>query len=109
MLKNIIHIILGIIATATALGVVLHDTQLDKAMTMAIALPISTIGYVGADAALKASDGHVHVERVSLAKMSGLRSAHPCINPRDNTLHMKKQSKIAFLGPDTASTLWPSV
>ena len=109
MLKNIINIILGSIALATAASVLLHDTQLDRALTVAIALPVATIGYAGADAAIKSDASHIHVERVSLAKISGLRTALPCLNPRENTVHAKKQGKVAFLGPDSAESLWPSI
>ena len=108
MLKTTINTIIGILALATSVSVLLHDTQLDKALTMAIALPISTIGYAAADTALKASDGHIHVERVSLGKSSGLRTSLPCSNPRDNVLYVKK-NKAVYLGPDTSSTIWPSV
>ena len=109
MLKNTINIIFGSVALATAFSVLLHDTQLDRAVSVAIALPIATLGYAASDATLKATDGHIHVERVSLARISGLRTALPCLNPRENTFHAKKQQGVAFLGPDSAETLWPSV
>lgn len=109
MLKTIINTILSSLALATAFGVILHDTQLDRATAVAIAVPVAALGYAAADASIKAGDAHVHVERVSLAKISGLRTTLPRLNPREDDRHARKQNKIAFLGAGSAETVWPSI
>jgi hypothetical protein len=58
---------------------------------------------------MKSSDAHVHVERVSLDKVSGLRSTLPRLNPKDDDRHEFKQRKVAFLGAGSAETIWPSI
>jgi hypothetical protein len=109
MQKNILQLILGFIAFATAFGVVLHDTQLDKATTVAIAMPAIAMGYAAADVAIKSSDAHIHVERVSLSRYVNLRSSLPRLNPKDDERFVHKEQKVAFIGPSSSNSLWPSI
>lgn len=109
MLQNTIKIIISSLAIIAGFGVVIHDTQLDKATIAAFALPITVVGYAAADAAIKSGDAHIHVERTSLARVNGLRTTLPCLNPRDDGRHTDKQRKVAFHGADAAESLWPSI
>lgn len=69
----------------TATGVLLHDTRVDKATSVAVALPVAAMG---AEAGAKLihsnpNDFHTHVERTSVAHaVSILHSAAPGIAPR---------------------------
>ena len=112
-MQNTINFALGTIAFTAAFSVLLHDTQIDRAATAAISAPVAALGYAAADIkskmGIKAGEAHVHVERVSLSKISGLRSTLPRIDPRDGDRNTKKQNKVAFLGSNSAETIWPSV
>lgn len=111
-MQNTINIALASIAFTAAFSVLLHDTQVDRAAAAALAAPVAALGYAAADMtakSVKSSDPHVHVERVSLAKISGLRSTLPRVDPRDDDRHTKKHNKIALLGSNSAETIWPSV
>lgn len=109
MLENTFKIIISSLAVIAGFGVIIHDTQVDKATIAALALPITVVSYAAADASIKSGDAHVHVERVSLAKVNGLRATLPCLNPRDDGRHTDKQRKVAFHGTDTVASLWPSI
>jgi hypothetical protein len=66
---------------ATAFGVLMHDTQVDRAAQLAIIAPSSFSDFAVADASSKATE-HVHVERVSVLNAS--RSSNPNNQPRDD-------------------------
>ena len=71
---------------ATSFGVLIHDTKLDQATSVALTLPIALVGYeLGAQVAKLGSEGHTHVERVSLANAARyLHAGTPRIQPRDD-------------------------
>ena len=93
---------------ATTAGVVMHDTQLDRATTVALALPAAAaITYAGVDNAIKSGDAHVHVERAEAPKQN-IRAATPRLQPRDDDRRYLLNKKVYFGGADT-SGLWPSV
>lgn len=71
---------------ATTFGVLIHDTKLDQATSVALTLPIALVGYeMGAQIAKLGSEGHTHVERVSLANaVRDLHAGTPRIQPRDD-------------------------
>ena len=81
---------------ATTLGVVMHDTQVDKATTVAVTNPAQFANYVSADAASKSND-HVHVERVSMNYNANAVNPDkvPKIQPRNDHIQyvqVKKRS-----------------
>ena len=83
-------------------GVLMHDTQLDKATTVAVALPAVLASYGVADFAAKSSD-HTHVHRVSIG------SQQPRIQPRngdDKKYMTQKRMSANLLGSEYS---WPSV
>lgn len=93
---------------ATTTGVLVHDTQLDRAAMFALATPIAIIGYAGIDNAIKNGDSHTHVERVSAPKhIAAFRTNLPRLQPRDDDRRYLQNKKIYFGGADSTG-LWPS-
>lgn len=92
-----------IIALATGFGVLIHDTQIDKATATAIAVPAVLATYGAADIALKLSDPHTHAERVSVA------ASNPRVQPRSGD--DKKYISLKKFGANSLSGdySWPSV
>jgi hypothetical protein len=98
---------LPLIFTLTAtFGVVVHDTQLDRA-ALALAVPVSFATYAAVDT-LKSGDSHIHVERIHGPNtLATLRSTVPRTQPRDDD-RWYNQKKLYF-GTGGASYLWPSI
>lgn len=96
-----------IFTIATTFGVLIHDTQIDRASTLALSVPAALVGYAAADAASKSGD-HVHVERASVGhRLGALRSSMPRVQPRDDDRRYIQTKKLYFGTGDTIS-LWPS-
>jgi len=93
---------------ATAFGVLIHDTQIDKATTIALAAPIALASFAIADLSSKSND-HVHVEKASaMNHLSALRGSIPKTPPRDDDRRYIQAKRIIFGGGGDTS-LWPSV
>lgn len=93
-----------IFTLTTAFGVLVHDTQIDKAATYAIALPAAFVSFAAIDTISKSSE-HVHVERVSApSNFAGV----PRIQPRDDERRYFSARKDFSTGGDNGY-LWPSV
>jgi hypothetical protein len=108
MLRTIFNPLLIGLTLFTTVGVLVHDTQLDRATTVAVALPAAVAGFA-LDTVLKSGDAHTHVERVSAPKQfSLLRATLPRVQPRDNDRVYIQHKKAYFAGGETTS-LWPSV
>lgn len=109
MLNTIINPFIMLFALFTTTGVLVHDTQIDRAAMFAITVPAAIIGYAGLDTAIKSGDAHTHVERVSGPKhLNTLRATLPRIQPRDDDRRYLQNKKIYFGGADGTS-IWPSV
>jgi hypothetical protein len=94
---------------ATTFGVLVHDTKIDHATNVAIAMPSAMITYVAVDSLMKSSDSHIHVERVAGPKqLATLRATVPRVQPRDDDRRYVQTKKIFFGGSD-ATSLWPSI
>jgi hypothetical protein len=108
MLQTVINPLLISFTLFTTFGVLVHDTQVDRAATLALAIPAATIvSYAAVDTASKSGDSHVHVERFSSARqLADIRSNVPRLQPRDDDVRFF-QTKKQF-GSDP-TTLWPSV
>ncbi|OYW85195.1 hypothetical protein B7Z17_02750 [Candidatus Saccharibacteria bacterium 32-49-10] len=82
LLPYIINPLLAVVSLFTATGVVLHDTQLDKATVTAF----NSSAVVTNDAGLatfQKGDPHTHTDRASLAEsLRSLKSANPRMQPR---------------------------
>ncbi len=109
MLRTTTSLILLAITFATAFGVVFHDTQMDKAAKLALALPATLAVYAGVDSVIKYGDGHVHVERVSAPRhIAGLRSTLPRLQPRDDDRRQFALKRAYAYGGVGPTSLWPS-
>jgi hypothetical protein len=93
---------------AVTTGVLVHDMHIDKATTVAFALPAVLASYGAAH--LIGGGDHIHVERVSFSHQSSIyHSSLPKIMPRDkNSLYMQAKKSYSLSGDD-APQLWPSV
>lgn len=89
-------------------GVLVHDTQIDRAAKTALALPGALASVVAIDNLFRTSEYHVHVERASAPRhYSALHSSVPRIQPRDDDRrHIAK--KLYYSGGGS-NYIWPSV
>lgn len=90
---------------ATLFGVVMHDTQFDKA-TVAIATPSHFTNYAASE--VSKSTEHVHVERVSITNQGSATRNVPKTQPRDDDRRYIQSKKLALHSGD-GNGLWPSV
>jgi len=91
---------------AVTAGLLLHDMRIDKAATVALALPAALATY-GAAHMVSGSE-HIHVERVAFSNQSRVfHSTLPKITPRDNSDRYIQPKKTIANGDSTS--LWPSV
>ncbi|MFZ3009998.1 MAG: hypothetical protein WA030_03215 [Candidatus Microsaccharimonas sp.] len=108
MFSIIINPIPLLFTIATTFGVLIHDTQLDRAAKVALSMPVAFATYAAADAAIKSSE-HVHVERVSIpANLASLRSMTPRLQPRDDNHRYAESKKLHYSGGDNGYA-WPSI
>lgn len=108
MLPLIINPIPLLFTLATTFGVLVHDTQLDRAATVALAVPAAIASYAAVDQMNKNDQSHTHVERVSHQSMVGLRAMVPRLQPRDDDRRYLQNKKV-ILGAGEHISLWPSV
>lgn len=98
-----------IFTIATTFGVLVHDMQIDRATTLAFALPTAFATFAAVDSVVKSGEQHVHVERISTPhQLANLKMNVPRIQPRDDD-HRYVQSKKAFFNGDSSTSLWPSI
>lgn len=69
------------LAVVTTFGVLVHDTKLDQATTVALAIPLGLSLGLGHAVELK-GEGHTHVERAAFAKNAQKTNSVP---PRTDT------------------------
>lgn len=105
MLQTFINPLLIGVTISTTFGVLVHDTQLDRAATLAI-IPAALATYAAVD--IKSDGGHNHVERVSGPKLNALRATVPRVQPRDDNRNYLL-TKSGYAGDLDATRLWPSV
>jgi len=97
-----------IFTLATTFGVLVHDMQIDKATTVALAAPAAFISYAAIDSVTKSND-HIHVERASIPRhLNTLRSATPRVQPRDDDRRYIQSKKLAFTSGSNGYA-WPSI
>jgi len=100
-----------ILTLITGIGILMHDMHIDKATTVAIALP-AVVASTGALEKAISPSYHTHVERVSLPRFttSAFRSTLPNIQPpRDDDRRYVQNKKLLFMGGGEATSLWPSI
>lgn len=59
-----------LISLSTMFGVLVHDTKIDQMTTGLLAVPAIIASYEGINSAIKMSDPHTHVERVSVSQFA---------------------------------------
>lgn len=94
------------LSLSTATGVLLHDTKLDKAASLAPAL---SAGLDAADRSIKlAGDPHTHAERGSLSQaVRDIKSQNPRVQPRtteDKKHLMQKNTPRGYHSFDSYNT-----
>ncbi len=115
MQSNIFNTIIAFltlpVSMTLAASVFLHDTQLDRATAVALAVPAaSLITYAAIDKEIKSSDPHTHVERTSAPRhINGIRAMMPRIQPRDDDHRRYQDKKLSLSGSGDMVSLWPSV
>jgi hypothetical protein len=98
-----------IFTIAATFGVLVHDTQVDRATTVALAMPAAFATFAAVDSVIKSSEQHVHVERVAMPHhLASLGNSLPRIQPRDDDRRYVQSKKIAF-GSMDSGYIWPSV
>jgi hypothetical protein len=109
MFSTIINPIPLIFTIATTFGVLVYDTRIDRAATVALALPTAFATFGAVDSMTKSGDQHVHVERVSASgRLANMQLSVPRIQPRDDDRRYVQSKKIAF-GSMDSGYIWPSV
>jgi hypothetical protein len=92
-----------VLTIATTFGVLLHDTQIDHATSLAAELPTLVANYGSSDISLKLNELHVHPERVSISPNQ------PSTQPRghdDKKYIVAKRFSSSAIGSEYS---WPSV
>lgn len=102
MLQTIINPALIAFTLFTTTGVLVHDTQLDRAATLALTVPGALALYAAVDTKF-GDNSHVHVERVHGPKQPTHR-----LQPRDDDIRHFTNKRVATGGNDSTS-LWPSI
>ncbi|MDB5159854.1 MAG: hypothetical protein JWO99_117 [Candidatus Saccharibacteria bacterium] len=90
-----------VFAIATTFGVLMHDTQVDHAATVAIVNPASQASIASSEV-LSRSNEHVHVEKVA-----GPNQNAPQTQPRNDDRKYVQSKKSVYGGTDSHG-LWPS-
>lgn len=108
MLPTLINPLPLIFTIATGFGVVVHDMQIDRATTVALALPSALATFAVVDSLSKSGE-HVHVERATTANhLAALQAAVPRMQPRDDDRRYVQAKKVYFGGGER-SYIWPSI
>ena len=104
MLPLLINPMPLIFTLATTFGVLVHDTQVDRAASFAVAVPVAFASFAAIDSAIKSTD-HVQVERAMIPHISvGISRTQP----RDDERHYV-QSKKLYFGSEGSGYFWPSI
>jgi hypothetical protein len=93
-----------IFTLATTFGVLVHDTQVDRAASFAVAVPVAFASFAAIDSAIKSTD-HVQVERAMLPHVN---VSVPRIQPRDDERRYVQSRKL-FFGTEGSGYFWPSI
>lgn len=102
-----------LITLLTTVGILSHEMHIDRATTVAVALPavIAAAATAGAAEVMISQNHHTHVERASIPKINSdsMRSPLPNVKPSRDDDDYTQDKKLLLMGGGTASSLWPSV
>lgn len=78
-------------------GILVHDTKLDKATAIALAVPMAFASFeLGASIPKLSGEGHTHVERASLSNaVRDLQAGTPRIQPRNDHKKYTLQKNVS--------------
>lgn len=94
---------------ATTFGVLVHDTQIDRAASAALMVPAALVSFAAIDQVIKSGDQHMHIERISIPNQLGsLSSNSPRTQPRDDDRRYQQTKKLYF-GARNNDYSWPSI
>ena len=100
-LSSLVKKTLIALAVVTTFGILIHDTKIDKAATLALAIPLG-LTMTLATAPSLFSEGHNHVERGAYGKTTV--SGMPRIQPReDHRMHINLKRIKGFNMPEPHS------
>lgn len=97
-----------IFIVATTFGVVMHDTQVDHAASVAIMAPASFTNIAFADAVSKSNE-HIHVERASVGAQGSATHAENVPTTQVRNDHNKYVQVKKYAQTGGSNGLWPSV
>jgi hypothetical protein len=98
-----------LLTLTTSFGVLFHDSQLDRASSIALSLPVAFAAVGSADLSFKLNDPHLHAERISIAqRFEQLRSSQPRIQTRNSEDKKYISTKKFSSDTDGSEYRWPS-
>ena len=108
-IKNTVNVAPIIFVLAIVSGVLVHDLRIDKATSVALALPAMLATY-GAAHFISGGGEHIHVERVAFSNQSSVfHSNLPKITPRDELRNYIQSKKSHTSGGNGQGSTWPSI
>jgi hypothetical protein len=98
-----------LLTITTSFGVILHDTQIDRATSTALTIPVAIATFGAAEVVLKLNDPHIHTERFSApTNAESLRSGQPRTPVRDDDKKYVSVKKYVSDGMGSEYH-WPSI
>lgn len=85
----------------------MHDTRLDRAASVAMALPSAVVGYIALDALTSKRGDHVHTDIITGSK-NHLKVGNHRLQPRSENDKEYVQTR-RLVGSDDNDIIWPSV
>jgi hypothetical protein len=84
-----------ILTLSTTFGILVHDTKFDQFTTALLAMPAVVASYEGAHSAIKMSDPHTHVERVSISQFGhSMAFDNPRVQPRNDNKKYRLEKQV---------------
>ncbi len=95
---------------AMVFGIVAHDTNIDRAATLAIAVPVIAVGYSAIEGIVNLGEQqlHTHIEQISINSTGGYASAQPRVLPRDDENSNGRKRK-SYASDADSEYHWPSI
>lgn len=99
-----------LLTLSAAFGVLIHDTQVDRAASTIMSTPVAIVSSGESGVSSKMNDLHVHSERVSVPQnVDELKTSQPRTKPRDGDdkkYVVQKKSSLSLYGSEY---IWPSI
>lgn len=99
-----------LLTLSAAFGVLIHDTQVDRAASTILSTPSAIVSSGEQGIFSRMNDLHVHSERVSVSQdVDELKTSQPRVQPRDGDdkkYVVQKKSSLNLYGSEYS---WPSI